>query len=83
MANEPVVTVVGTSPPIRSCASLPTGTPSPTSDGQQRFQHHPLRVGQVEPRRHRYAGHLIYLINDTPTRPPPTSAGQDFETRPR
>lgn len=39
---------------------------------QQRFQHRPLRVGQVEPPRHRYGGHevsgvLIVLVDDRST----------------
>src|SRR5690606_27563192 len=37
----------------------PTRLPTP---GQQRLQHRPLRVAQVEPPRHRYPGHEVSVL---------------------
>src|SRR5690606_31874628 len=37
----------------------PTRLPTP---GQQRLQHRPLRVAQVEPPRHRYSGHELSVL---------------------
>lgn len=92
-----------THPPPDPVDKLPSAPPRratwPLPDRQQRFQYRPLRVSQVKPPRHHYAGHevsgvlivlvddrstgdLTYLINDTPTQPPPkqTSRSQLRDT---
>jgi len=63
-------------------AALPDLVSSVASAGTA--QDRPLRVGQISSPRHRWAGHLVYLINDTPHQPPCSTAPPvgAFETGP-
>src|SRR5690606_25861745 len=57
--------------PIDELPPAPLRRPALARSGQQRLQHRPLHVGQVEPPRHRYAGHEVsglgFFLVDEPS----------------